>query len=165
MVGSFGMADERDALLSALVACSKDLAQYRMAGDWRIYLECLETLNAKIAYVADPLNVHRRHAQSVTHALKAPKHVEEIAAVHAMIRERFKPPKPVLTLQSDYLKEVTAQLEGGRPAEESEVRRCPTRSEKAMLAPGRLGLGPIGVPTPGSSNPASTASNCGLQHV
>jgi hypothetical protein len=127
----------RDALLSALVACRKDVAQYRMAGDWRIYLECLETPNAKIAYVAVPLNVHRRHAQSVTHALKAQKHVEEIAAVHAMIRERFKPPKPVLTLQSDYLKEVTAQLEGGtgRPAEEPEVRRCPTRSEKAMLAP------------------------------
>jgi len=69
--------------------------------------------------------------------LKAQKHVEEIAAIHAMIRERFKPPKPVLTLQSDYLKEVTAQLMGvtARPAEEPEVRRCPTRSEKAMLAP------------------------------
>ncbi len=102
----------RDALLSAIASCRKDLAQYRIAGDWRLYLECLATPNAKIAYVADPLNVHRRHTQSVTHALKAQTHVEEIAAVHSVIRERFKPPKSVLTLQSVYLKEVRAQLTG-----------------------------------------------------
>jgi len=127
----------RDALLAALTACRKDLAQYRMAGDWRVYLECLATPDAKIAYVADTLNAHRLHAQSVTHASKAHKHVEEIAAVHTMIRERFKPPKAVLTLQSDYMEEVTTRLVGGtaRPAEESEARRFPIRSGKAVLEP------------------------------
>ena len=55
--------------------------RYRMAGDWRIYLEAMATPSARIAYVADPLNMHRRHAQSVTHALKAQQHVDEIAAL------------------------------------------------------------------------------------
>jgi glycosyltransferase involved in cell wall biosynthesis len=127
----------RDALLSALGSCCKDLPQYRMAGDWRLYLECLAATNAKIAYVADPLNVHRRHVQSVTHTLKTQKHVEEIAAVHTLIRERFKPPKSVLTLQSVYLNEVRAQLTGAteQPAGESEVRRRPMRTGNTVLTP------------------------------
>jgi len=104
----------RDALRGALAACHNELTQYRMAGDWRIYLECLSTPDAKIAYLADPLNVHRRHAQSVTHALKAQTHVDEIAAVQDVIRRRFKLPKAVLTMQSRYRDEVTKQLVGGK---------------------------------------------------
>jgi len=104
----------RDALRAALAACRRDLAQFRMAGDWRVYLECLAAPDAKIAYLADPLNVHRRHAKSVTHALKAQKHVEEIAMVHAMIRERLKLPRAILNQQSDYIAEVKAQLTGGQ---------------------------------------------------
>jgi glycosyltransferase involved in cell wall biosynthesis len=100
----------RDALLAALAAGRRDLVQFRMAGDWRIYLECLAAPDAKIAYVADTLNVHRRHAQSVTHALKAQAHVDEIATVHAFIRERIKLPNAALALQSDYIEEVRSQL-------------------------------------------------------
>jgi len=102
----------RDALLAALRACRRDLAQFRMAGDWRIYLECLAAPGAKIAYVTDPLNVHRRHAQSVTHALKAQEHIDEIAGVHDMIRQRLRLPAAILTQQSSYVTEVTAQLMG-----------------------------------------------------
>jgi len=117
----------RDALLAALAACRRDLAQFRMAGDWRIYLECLAAPGAKIAYVADPLNVHRRHAQSVTHALKARKHIDEIATVHDMIRQRLRLSAAILTQQSGYVAEVTAQLMGShdapaRHAETSEKR-------------------------------------------
>jgi glycosyltransferase involved in cell wall biosynthesis len=102
----------RDALLSALKDCQEDLADYRMAGDWRIYLECLSARGAKIAYVADALNVHRRHAQSVTHSLKAKKHVDEIRRIHDVIQHLFKLPKAALKLQAGYIDEVKRQLMG-----------------------------------------------------
>jgi glycosyltransferase involved in cell wall biosynthesis len=157
----------RDALLGAFAACHKDLAQYRMAGDWRIYLECLAAPNAKIAYVADPLNVHRRHAQSVTHALKAQKHVEEIATIHAKIRERFKPPKSVLAAQSAYLEEVTTQLVDGAACRAEEPgrggiksgSRKPRRDETIEPRSEKRSERYQGVP-----NPAPSGSGLGLHH-
>ncbi|GJD34080.1 D-inositol-3-phosphate glycosyltransferase [Methylobacterium aerolatum] len=54
--------------------------RFHCAGDWRVYLEsCLA--GGDVAYVADPLNHHRRHALSVTHALAKPQHFGEIARV------------------------------------------------------------------------------------
>lgn len=103
----------RPALLRALRECREDLREYRMAGDWRIYLEALSQPNAKIAYVADPLNIHRRHAQSVTHSLKAQKHVDEIKRIHEVVGARFGIPKAVQQAQKDYVIEVTEQLTGG----------------------------------------------------
>jgi glycosyltransferase involved in cell wall biosynthesis len=102
----------RKTLLGALDACQKDLEQLRMAGDWRIYLECLAPRGARIAYVADPLNVHRRHAASVTHSLKAQKHIEEIESMHRVARERFGLSKREVALQAAYMDEVTSQLHG-----------------------------------------------------
>jgi hypothetical protein len=83
-----------------------------MAGDWRIYLECLAAPGARIAYVADPLNVHRRHAASVTHSLKAQKHIAEIEGMHRVARERFALSQRETSAQVLYLAEVTAQLLG-----------------------------------------------------
>jgi glycosyltransferase involved in cell wall biosynthesis len=102
----------RQALLHAMEACRADLKDLRMAGDWRIYLECLAVPGAKIAYVADPLNVHRRHAASVTHSMKAQKHVEEIASMHRAARERFGLTEGGMSTQAAYLAEVTTQLLG-----------------------------------------------------
>jgi hypothetical protein len=102
----------RDALMQALAGCQAELGRYRMAGDWRIYLECLSAPGAKLAYVADPLNVHRRHAQSVTHSLKAQKHIDEIGDIHRVMRERLVLPRETLTSQARYLDEVTGQLLG-----------------------------------------------------
>ena len=100
----------REALLRALEACRDDLKELRMAGDWRIYLEAWHAPGARIAYVADPLNVHRRHAASVTHSLKAQKHIEEIENMHRVARARFRLSKRETTSQAAYLEEVTAQL-------------------------------------------------------
>jgi hypothetical protein len=102
----------RDALMHALAGCRTELGRYRMAGDWRIYLECLSASGAKLAYVADPLNVHRRHAQSVTHSLKAQKHVDEIVDMHRLMRERLVLSRESLTSQARYLDEVSKQLLG-----------------------------------------------------
>jgi glycosyltransferase involved in cell wall biosynthesis len=119
----------REALLRALAACENDLKQLRMAGDWRVYLEALAAPGARIAYVADALNVHRRHAGSVTHSLRAQKHIEEIDYMHRAARERFRLSKQEVAAQAIYLDELTVQLLGkstestarGRSAKSSRV--------------------------------------------
>lgn len=75
----------REALLAALDSCAGALATLRMAGDWRVYIELLNRPGAQLAYVAQPLNRHRRHALSVTHRLAAGAHLDEIAAIHEAV--------------------------------------------------------------------------------
>jgi hypothetical protein len=101
-----------------------------MAGDWRIYLECLSTPGAKLAYVADPLNVHRRHAQSVTHSLKAQQHLDEISDVHRFMRERLVLPPAALASQTRYIEEVTKQMLGD--AASADTSRKGKRREKRL---------------------------------
>ncbi|QHO78849.1 lipopolysaccharide biosynthesis protein [Bradyrhizobium sp. CCBAU 051011] len=122
----------REALLHALEACRDDLGELRMAGDWRIYLEALAAPGARIAYVADPLNVHRRHAASVTHSLKAKKHLEEIDSMHRVARERFGLSKRETASQAAYLEEVTAQLLG--TAAEAEKPKRPAKATPRATA-------------------------------
>jgi glycosyltransferase involved in cell wall biosynthesis len=103
----------RDALLGALEAVGDDLKKYKMAGDWRLYLQALSRPGARIAYVADPLNVHRRHAGSVTHQLDADKHIAEIQSCQSFARSAFPSlGKSRVAAQNKYLKEVTEQLTG-----------------------------------------------------
>jgi glycosyltransferase involved in cell wall biosynthesis len=118
----------RSALLAALDACGEELRGFRMAGDWRLYLQALAAPGARIAYEAQPLNVHRRHAGSVTHALDAERHVAEIARCHAAARGIVDGAEP---RQRAYLAEVAAQLGAPLPAEalaSPPRRRAPAKS-------------------------------------
>ena len=56
--------------------------------------------------------MHRRHAASVTHSLKAQKHIEEIENIHRFAGVRFGMSKREINLQASYLAEVSAQLLG-----------------------------------------------------
>ena len=135
----------RDALLMALDACQADLRTFKMAGDWRLYLQALAQPGARVAYEAQPLNVHRRHAQSVTHALDAGRHVEEIGRCHAFIRAACCDlPAPVTRAQDAYLAEVTTQLGAAPAAAPAKTASCApgaagNRSERRK--PGVRGLG------------------------
>lgn len=100
----------REALLGALKTCQQELAELRMAGDWRLYLEALAEPGARIAYVAENLNAHRRHASSVTHALQAGQHITEIAACHKLAMEKFTLVGETEMQQKNYLEEVGLQL-------------------------------------------------------
>ena len=71
----------RTALQRALRRCGADLEGFTMAGDWRIYAEALSQ-GGTVAYVARPLNTHRRHAASVTHSLPAARHLDEVGRMH-----------------------------------------------------------------------------------
>ncbi|MBR0681725.1 glycosyltransferase [Roseomonas eburnea] len=122
----------RGALLEALEQCGDALAGFRMAGDWRLYLQALAAPGARVAYEAAPLNVHRRHAQSVTHALDAGRHVEEIARCHAFAREAFAEAARAAAAQQSYLAEVAAQL-GLAPASPAGKRRRTRRSKSRAV--------------------------------
>jgi len=71
----------RTALQQALRRCGPDLVDFTMAGDWRIYAEALSQ-GGTVAYVARPLNTHRRHAASVTHRLPIAQHLDEVGRMH-----------------------------------------------------------------------------------
>ncbi len=75
----------RTALLAALRRCKAELQQFRVAGDWRIYAEVLAKQGAQVAYVAKPLNQHRRHPASVTAQVSARRHSAEIARVQDVV--------------------------------------------------------------------------------
>ena len=97
----------RTALLAALARCGDELAQYRMAGDWRVYVELMAESDGQVAYVAAPLNMHRRHDRSVTAMLEKARHVAEIGLVQAAVRARLGLPD---TGQAAYRRQVTRQL-------------------------------------------------------
>jgi glycosyltransferase involved in cell wall biosynthesis len=107
----------RDALLRALDQCEEDLASFRMAGDWRLYLEVLAEPGARVAYETAPLNVHRRHAESVTHSLRADRHIAEIDEIQELVAQAFGLSKTIRRAQQTYLAEVIKQFEELPPSE------------------------------------------------
>ncbi|GAA0589639.1 hypothetical protein GCM10009416_30260 [Craurococcus roseus] len=126
----------RDALLRALDACQEELRGFKMAGDWRLYLEALARPGARVAYEARPLNVHRRHAQSVTHALDGGRHVEEIARCHGFAQKALGEEAP-RKAQRAYLSEVAAQLGADLPGDPPAgplPKRKPPRPSTARAA-------------------------------
>jgi hypothetical protein len=135
----------REALLDALKACGEELRGYRMAGDWRLYLEALRPAGARVGYEAAPLNVHRRHAESVTHALNAERHVAEIARCHETAAVAFPAlAEAVAPVQRSYLAEVAAQLGATLPAAApaagtTKASRAPHRSGGKAAARKRRG--------------------------
>lgn len=100
----------REPLLRALKACEKDLKSLTISGDWRLYLECLSNDGSKIGYVADRLNVHRRHSSSLTGGLSLGAHLREIAAMHTFIERRFAVSKEVSAAQDAYREELRSRI-------------------------------------------------------
>ncbi len=100
----------RAALLAALERCGPELETFRIAGDWRLYVELLADSEGSVAYVAQPLNAHRRHPGSVTSATAATAHVNEIARMYGVIRERLAPDAAMRRRQATWLRAVARQL-------------------------------------------------------
>ncbi len=101
---------DRAALLAAFDRCGAELGTFRMAGDWRLYLELLDQPDAAIAYVAEPLNVHRRHPESVTHRLDAERHVAEVARMQRLAADRLVADMGLRARQARVLDDVAATL-------------------------------------------------------
>jgi hypothetical protein len=113
LVNASAIVFRRSALRAALSRCAPALAEYRMAGDWHLYLDLLGRSGGQVAWVAAPLNSHRRHAAGVTAGLDPARHLDEIARAQAHARA-------VLGAAVDearqlaYLAEIGAELGVGR---------------------------------------------------
>ncbi len=101
----------RLALLRAMEAVGDDLFSYKVAGDWRLYVEICSQENATVTYEAKPLNGHRRHQSSVTHSLNNSKHFSEIRDIHARVDFVSGPlPRALLSTREAYLKKIAKYL-------------------------------------------------------
>jgi glycosyltransferase involved in cell wall biosynthesis len=100
----------RDALAAALERCGAELAEWRVAGDWRLYVEMLAAGAGRVAYVAEALNTHRRHDASVTHSLDTVSHLTEIARMHALLRACLAPDPTLRQRQLSYMKRLRQQF-------------------------------------------------------
>jgi hypothetical protein len=99
----------REALLAALNAVP-DLGSWKLAGDWRLYMALLAGQEGELVYVAEPLNIHRRHGAGVTQSLSAQAHADEIGRMQAVAAKLLKLPKAARAAQAADLAKVTAQL-------------------------------------------------------
>lgn len=103
-----GVVFQRNALLAALNKIGVELFQFKVAGDWRIYIELCAS-GRKVVYEADVLNGHRRHRTSVTHALEVRRHLKEIEAMHEIIGKMLADDE-VKKCQGRYLQRVEQYL-------------------------------------------------------
>ena len=101
----------RSALLAALDRCGADLATWRVAGDWRVYVELLAGNPGSIAYLAEPLNVHRRHAASASAAQDRQHHLAEIARMHGLVADRLDLAPHIIAAQAGYRRQVADQFQ------------------------------------------------------
>ena len=106
---------------AALRRCGPDLDGYRMAGDWRVYAEVLSQ-GGTVAYVAQPLNAHRRHDASVTGSLPAAQHLAEVSRMQCHMRAVLGGGTPLAKRQRRALMEAKAALRA-RQDRTSQVRR------------------------------------------
>ncbi|MEE9332751.1 MAG: glycoside hydrolase family 99-like domain-containing protein [Granulosicoccaceae bacterium] len=101
----------QDALLSALDSVQDELPEHKLVGDWRLYLELLAVKNNKVAYLTQSLNVHRRHESSVTAALDKQRHLDEITAMHAVVKKINLAGKAEIAEMDQYIEELRVQFE------------------------------------------------------
>ncbi len=121
----------RSALLAALRACGEELRDWRLAGDWRLYLEVLAASAGNVVHVAEPLNTHRRHTGSVTHSLDAVRHVEEVRQIHRIAAERFALDASAKARQAVYIEDISRQLGLREPHRQKPAKR---RAAAAIVA-------------------------------
>ena len=112
LVNASAILFRRTALRAALARCATALAEYRMAGDWHLYLDLLAHGDGEVAWVAAPLNLHRRHGAGVTARIDPARHLDEIARAQAHARALLGA-RVDADRQRAYLNEVAATLSLG----------------------------------------------------
>jgi glycosyltransferase involved in cell wall biosynthesis len=102
----------RSALLTALERLGDELLSWRVAGDWRLYVEVLGSQAGRVAHVAQPLNLHCRDPQSASARLPVKQHLAEIRRMQALIRRRVGDAPGLALRQRRFLQEAAAHLRG-----------------------------------------------------
>jgi glycosyltransferase involved in cell wall biosynthesis len=100
----------RPTLRAGFDLVRKQIFDFALVGDWLLYLRTLAATDGNVAFVADPLNVHRRHQGSRTHSLDPKKHLAEVAQLHQVARDVLTLDERAIEAQASYLNEVAMQL-------------------------------------------------------
>lgn len=104
-----GVLFRHEVLAAAIDSVGPELDFYGVAGDWRLYIEIC-AMGGKVVYDPTPMNGHRRHAISVTHALKASRHLEEIQALQRLAFSVADVSPPAQTAQKQHLEAARRYL-------------------------------------------------------
>jgi len=97
-----------ETLRTNFAQAKPELAKVKLVGDWMIYLlSCAG--GGKVAFNSRPLNIHRRHSTSVTHALHRGTHLDEIGQMHRLAA-KVTGKRTLSKAQSKYFQSVEAQL-------------------------------------------------------
>jgi glycosyltransferase involved in cell wall biosynthesis len=99
----------KDCLVRALRWGERELTEYKLAGDWFLYL-CACAAGGKVAYCARTLNSHRRHESGVTSSLAGEQHLGEVGQVHAFFNETFGQSETRRLEQEAYRDELSEQF-------------------------------------------------------
>ncbi|MBY6203256.1 glycoside hydrolase family 99-like domain-containing protein [Maritalea mobilis] len=86
MLNASAVVFHRDTLLDAFETLGDELYSYRIAGDWRLYVEMCLKGSGKVCYVPQSLNAHRYHEDSVTRSTDVKRHLDEIMRVQSTVR-------------------------------------------------------------------------------
>jgi hypothetical protein len=84
----------RSALMAAMEAIGNKLFDYRVAGDWLVYMHVLR--QGKVYFSSKSLNKHRRHTVSVTTSTAFQSHIQEVLDMQKMAISLSNPPPEAL---------------------------------------------------------------------
>ncbi len=110
----------RQQLEACLLRVASKLDDYKMVGDWLVYIDLISQKNTEVAFIAHSLNIHRRHNESVTGSLQTQRHLDEIAAMHQLSLSTFCISADTKGAMEEYLCELALQFE----LEEHNIRRA-----------------------------------------
>jgi len=94
----------RSSLLTAMEAIGDALFDYRVAGDWLVYMHVLR--QGKVYYSCKSLNKHRRHTVSVTTSTAVQSHLQEVLDMQQMAMSLASPPPEAIEKARAYAEKL-----------------------------------------------------------
>jgi hypothetical protein len=85
-----------------------EMIKFKVAGDWFFYVWLLK--QGRISYIAKPLNLHRRHNNSITKSLSQQKHFDEIVLMQEYITKKVAVADHIIKKRDKYRKNVKNYL-------------------------------------------------------
>lgn len=98
----------RSALLDTFTELGEKLYEFKVAGDWLVYLHLLKKGGAN--FCAESLNQHCRHQGSVTSALQLQRHLAEVVEVQKQAAALVELPDAIALNASDYVELLRKQF-------------------------------------------------------
>ncbi|MBI1495084.1 glycoside hydrolase family 99-like domain-containing protein [Halocynthiibacter styelae] len=99
----------RSAFLQAWDTLPDDLRPHPLVTDWALYATACSA-GHHIGYVADPLNMHRRHDSGVTQSLNPQSHLDAIERMHQYVNTLITP-QNFKAAQAGYIRELRQQFQ------------------------------------------------------